>query len=383
MLLLTNAFSGEATTLADMLAKVKGDQDVTWDTRPLSRDWIGDITNAEGKMERLRLEKGRITKGEISLLRTYPNGGFMQSDAPVYVTFIPADDKIRSCKTVAELKEILGPGQPSFDGWGGPDGIHSSHSWVCFSPAGKDRLTYISVFADTLFHEEQQAKGVTQVNKLRIRRGELRPADPSNPKELDIYLSGAGLFAKEEAEKARERQRYPQPLRELILAKDHPEDSDLKHLSAAIQAIRNDPDPKLFAQLVQEMHEGTLKIRGLLNNILLNEYNLLRLKPWGYKQEAIAVGACIDSLPLAKDSARDDLIETLLRVCGGGKIEIESINGGRSIEVRLTKDEDIMIIENASHPLSLGEAQQELRRRYKQSRAEQQDAALKAAKPRE
>ena len=148
---------------------------------------------------------------------------------------------------------------------------------------------------------------------------------------------------------------YPQPLRDLIIADEHPDDSDLKHLSEAIQAIRETPDPKLLSQLVQEIHEGTLRIRSLLNHVLLNENNLLNLKPWGEKQEAIAVGACIESL---------------LRVCGGGEIEIESKNGGRRIEVTATKNGYTLTLGGASHPLSFADAQKELRRRYEKSKAE-------------
>jgi hypothetical protein len=233
----------------------------------------------------------------------------------------------------------------------------------------------------TSFNEEQRAKGITEVNELIIRRGELRPANPDNLKEREIYVSGADRFTAAEAEKARQRRRYPEPLRAIILADEHPDDPDLKHLSVAIQAIRNNPDPKLFSQIVQEMHEGTLKIRSLLHHILLNEHDLLDLKAWGVREEAIAVGACIDSLPLAKDSARDDLVETLLRVCGGGKIEIEGANGGSRIEVVPTKSGYQMTFGGAANPLPLAQAQTELRRVYAKSRAEPDDADQPATAP--
>jgi len=340
-ILLQTAAAEETTTLVKMLAMVKKDADANVAMRPLFRDWIGDIKDGVG------------------------------SDAPVYIKSVPINKRLRSCSTVAELQELLGTGQPSFSGWSDSKGMHSSHSWVCFSPSGDDRLTYINVFVHTSFNEKQRAKGITKVNELIIQRGELLPANPDNLKERGIYLSGADKFAADEADKARQRQRYPQPLRSLILIDEHPDDPDLKHMSVAIQAIRKAPDPKLFAQLVQEMHEGTLKIRSLLNHILLNEHDLLELKKWGAREKAIAVGACIDSLPLAKDSAQDDLIETILRVCGGGKIEIEGANGGRSIEVIPTKSGYQMTFGGASDPLPLAQAQTELRRLYTNSEAEQ------------
>jgi hypothetical protein len=209
--------------------------------------------------------------------------------------------------------------------------------------------------------------------------GEAFDADRSKERELERYVSE--MLGVQKREEAAAIASYPQPLRDLIIADEHPDDSDLKHLTGAIQAIRESPEPKLFAQLVQEMHEGTLRIRSLLNHILLNEHNLLDLKPWGAKQEAIAVEACIDSLPLAQDSARDDLIETLLHVCGGGKIEIESKNGGRRIEVMPTEAGYRMILGGASDPLPLAEGQNKLRRLYTKSRAEQGAAEQPATPP--
>jgi hypothetical protein len=194
-------------------------------------------------------------------------------------------------------------------------------------------------------------------------------AERAKERELERYI--VAMFALEKKEEKDAIQRYPQPLRDLIIADEHPDDPDLKHLSAAVQAVRNAPDPKLFAQLVEELHEGTLKIHSLLNHILLNENDILDLKAWGAKEEAIALSACIDSLPLAKDSAKDDLVETLLRVCGGGKIEIEGANGGRSIEIVPTKSGYQMTLGGASNPLSIELAQRELRLLYKKSRAQQ------------
>jgi len=190
-------------------------------------------------------------------------------------------------------------------------------------------------------------------------------ADRLDERKLDRYV--ADMLATEKSEKVEELQRHPKPLRDLIKVAEMPDDSELKHLSAAIQAIRKNPDPRLFKQLVQEMDEGTLKIRSLLNDILLNEQDLLELKPWEAKQEAIAIGSCIDALPLAKNGAGDALVETLLCVYGGGKIEIADQNGGSSIEVAVTKNGHSLTHGNASHPLSLEDAQKELRRLYKKS----------------
>jgi hypothetical protein len=191
--------------------------------------------------------------------------------------------------------------------------------------------------------------------------------DRAKEKELDQYITKMQADRKKAEEEA--ILRYPQPLRDLIIANEHPDDSDLKHLSAAVQKIRAAPDPLLFSQLIQEMHEGTLRMRQLLKHILLNEQSLLGIKPWGNQEKLIAVEACINSLPLAKEDARHDLIEIILHVCGGGKIEVEGENGGTSIEVAITKNGYTLKQGESTHPLTLKDAQIELHRLYKASLA--------------
>ena len=161
---------------------------------------------------------------------------------------------------------------------------------------------------------------------------------------------------------------HPQPLRDLIRVDRHPNDSNLNHLSTAIQAIRDNPDPKLFKQLVMKLDDGSLKLHSLLTLIVLNEYDLLTLKPWGEKEEAIAIGACIDALPLTKGYSRKDLIVILLRAFGGGEIKFEGSNGGSRVAVTIKKNGYEVAYGRASSPLSLEDAQQELRRLYRKSK---------------
>lgn len=169
-------------------------------------------------------------------------------------------------------------------------------------------------------------------------------------------------------EKEMEIQSYPEPLRTLIRADNHPNDSDLKHLSLAVQQIRDQPNPILFNQLIKEIHEGTLKMQSLLENILINEHKCLTLKPWGDKEESIAINACIDALPLAKKGSQDELITLLLRSFGGGHIEYQGENGGRSIRVTFTPNGRTESYDGASNPLSITDAQKELRRLYSQKK---------------
>ena len=114
-------------------------------------------------------------------------------------------------------------------------------------------------------------------------------------------------------------------------------------------------------------------MRSLLTFIILNEHDLLELKPWGEKEEAIAIGACIDALPLAKGLSRSSLIEILLRVFGGGEIEVEGDNGGSRIAVTVLENGYQTTYDGSSSPLSLKDAQQELRRLYKKSKEKKGD----------
>ncbi|MEM8671339.1 MAG: hypothetical protein AAGG48_27715 [Planctomycetota bacterium] len=210
-------------------------------------------------------------------------------------------------------------------------------------------------------------------DRLAENQGGVMESDFDRTKERELERYVAQTLINEQTEREDLIESYPQPLRDLIRADEHPHDSDLKHLSVAVQAFRDQPDPRLFRQLVEEMDEGTLRIRTLLRLILLNGHDALKLKPWEVKQKTIAVGSCVDALPDAKN-ATDDLIEILLQACGGGKIEFEGQDGGLSIEVTLNKNGFRVTRDTASDPLSLKEAQQELRRLYAESKLGQKGA---------
>jgi len=362
----------QTTTLEAMLEMVKADAKASMEIRELERDWIGELTNEEGEVQHLRLEKGMIREGEITLLRIMPNRVFVGSDAPVRIASAPSIEQLKACDTVAKLKELLGRGMPGFDGWGGPEGMHSSHSWVCFSPLPNQRLAYLKVFAHTSFNEEQRKLGITQVNEIKVISGVLRPENPGDPNEMATYLTGEALFQKEEAEKFKELERFPQPLRDLLTVDEHPMDPDLKHLSAAVQKIRDHPDPKLMAQLVGHMHEDAVRFQMLLGYILFNEHGILKLKPWEGKKEEIAVKACIDSLPQADEDSVEELIAILLQVSGGGTIQVSHHDDSRRIEVTLRKDGGVTKrYGGASDPIPLQDVQVELLRLYRQSREKQ------------
>lgn len=109
-------------------------------------------------------------------------------------------------------------------------------------------------------------------------------------------------------------------------------------------------------------------MQSLLEHILINDHNILTLKPWGEKEESIAINACIDALPLVKKEAENYLVELLLLSFGGGHIEFQGKNGGSSIKVTISSNGSTTTFDSASNPLSIMEAQQELRRLYSEKK---------------
>lgn len=225
-----------------------------------------------------------------------------------------------------------------------------------------------SVRAYVSLTKERRSKDAVQISGIEIHRGELRLAESDSGEEKRLYLSGADVSAAKEKDKDIARQRFPQPLRDLLKVRQRRDDSNVNHLSGAIQEIRDAPDPKLFQQLVQEMHEGTQEVRSLLEAILLNELGILKLKPWDKSKKGIAVSACIEALPLSKEPTQ--LVEILLRVYGGGRIEIKGEHGGTSVEVVRIANGHSVTLGNAERPLAMEEVQKELRRRFAISNGE-------------
>ena len=223
------------------------------------------------------------------------------------------------------------------------------------------------------FTRLQMQKTLEEIKRIDVRLkdnqdlAEIRDTAQEKVKELELHA--ANMLATEKKDDEDELQSYPQPLRDLIKADRHPDDSDLSHLSAAVQVIRQDPDPELFKQLILELDDGTLRMRSLLTQTLLNDHDLLDLKPWGAPERAVAINSCIESLPLArKKGTESDLVQILLRVFGGGKISIEGRNGPTSIEVLVSKHGYSVRSGGASIALSMEEAQKELRRLYANSK---------------
>ena len=332
----------ETTNIAKLLEHRAKNPKGSVERLPLQPEWVGDITVADGTIKKLRLEFGGISKGEIVLYRIW-NDRFAVVDAPRYIKKLPHPEDLAGIKSEAELESHFGPSKAFTTGWGDQDRMHWTVDWIYFARESEKQLRYMRVFGSV-----SRASGATRVDvdRLRVSHGLLRQADPDSLVELREYPTAEALFLADEARKLKVRNAFPLPLRKLLEADDHPDDSDLVHYSNHLNAIRQNPDPKLFEQLISEMHERTLSMEGHLERILCglwppampDQPGLVRLDPWQREQRTIAIKACIAAIPMAKDNRSvAKLAEILLRMDGGGTITVSNRDGtgGERIEVRM------------------------------------------------
>ena len=307
---------------------------------PLEPEWIGDIESSDGTTTKLRLEQGRAFNGRVVLYRIW-NNRFAGSDAPEYREKLPEPKELENIKSVAELENFFGPSKAFTTGWGHQERMHWTVGWTYFTKVSDKQLRYMSVFGSV-----SRAKGAERVDvdRLKVSHGLLRQADPNSDVQLKEYPTGEALFVAEQMRKQEQRKKYPLPLRKLLEVDDHPDDSDLVHYRNHLNAIRKNPDPRLFQQLISELDEGTLKMQSHLERILCGMFpgmpdqpGLPRLAPWQPDKRVIAVKACIDAIPEAKSNrSAETLAVLLLRMNGGGTITVSSWDGsgGTRIEVR-------------------------------------------------
>jgi len=139
----------QETTLQDLINQAAGEvinPKPIKGFRRLKSDWVGDITDKNGKVTKLRLEYGILLNGKPCLARMF-NNRFIQSDAPTYIEKLPKGEDLESLKTVKELEEHFGKSQGFTSGWGGNDRMHWTVAWTFVTPSEENRLRYLSVFA--------------------------------------------------------------------------------------------------------------------------------------------------------------------------------------------------------------------------------------------
>ena len=323
----------------------------------LESEWVGDVTSKDGQVTKLRLEYGVIRSGKVQLARMF-NGRYVGSDGPFYIESLPKGKDLESFKTAKELEAHFGESQGFSSGWGSGERVHWTMGWTYVSPVPQqaNRLRYLTIFANVSQAGGPKSGEPVEIDKISYSEGILRPANPESKAEKIEFPSGEAIFAAEEKRKKGERQKYPMPLRMLIEADEHPDDSDLVHYRKHLNSIRENPDPELFRQLLSVIDEGTLARRGNLEAILVDSWH--DLDPWKPEKRKRAIKACIDGIPLVKESARSGLMVILLKSNGGGVIEI----GKTRIEVTVNDGGESQRHGGIPGAVSLQETQRQLRK---------------------
>lgn len=297
----------------------------------LERDWIGDICDSQKNITRLRLEHGWVSDGDVQLLQM--RGRYRaSSEMPIYHAQLPQPESLKDIKALVQLVAILGKSKAFTTVWGDDEREHWTVGWTYFTQESVSRLRYLSVFARVSSPTTRVENDATVVDSLSFYHGVLRPANPDSTQEKELYPPGEALFLAEEAEKKKNRQAYPLPLRELLEVADR-EGSHLGHYEKHINSIRRNPDPKLFQQLISTPKFGSRNLIGHFEWIMIDS-ELPGIEPWKPRQRAIAVNVSIDSLSIAKDHGTiTEVVIVLLQIKGPSAIVIHDGERGRRIQV--------------------------------------------------
>jgi hypothetical protein len=261
---------------------------------------------------------------------------------------LPSVDDLAKVARLGDLFGLCGPQHGGTDGWGDLSGtIYWTEEWTSISPVGDDRLRYLNVLAHVSGPVTKGGKlprldrTNAAVDILVVREGVFRCADPNSAEERKRFLTAEEIFACNQAERDRERAKYPKPLRGLIEASEKPDDWEMAAYIDTINHIRTNPDPLLFQQLVSWMNEKEVEMSGHLEDILFFDDPPPELQPWKKGPRQAALRALIEAISAARNP--DCLEEALLAVLmadGGGKLKFQVPGTDVTIDLAAKKRSD-------------------------------------------
>jgi len=242
-------------------------------------------------------------------------------ETPAFMRNLPNVESVAKATNLAMLTNLFGPPHGPSCAWGFGDTMHSTAGWTCFTLEATNRLRFLGVSA-SLSSTRHATTG--QVDRLHVTEGYFRPANPKSRDEVAKYKTGEDDFAEDERKKAEARAKFPQALRSFVEARETPDDPDLKAYKRALISVRAKPDPALFRQLVEAMHEDTVTFKGYLEDILFDHW--LKVAPWESEQNKVAIRALADAIPHAASKyALQDALIVFLRTQGGGEFTTAGI----------------------------------------------------------
>ena len=197
-------------------------------------------------------------------------------------------------------------------------------------------MRYLSILAHVSSSGREKP---ADIDILKVTEGFFQPANPNSDVERKEFKTGEELQAEYQARRAKARAKYPLPLRSLVEAKERPDDSDLLAYKRALNEVRRNPEPELFWQFAEWIHEGTREIEGMLEHILFDDF--LQLEKWDESPRKIALRALADALPRAKTNLDlDQLVALLLQARGGGQLKMAVAGTAGVLDVEAQRSPD-------------------------------------------
>lgn len=317
---------------------------------PLQPQWIGKVTKTvlldpdktqdEEKPDAMRLNAlWRDSDGRVVIARAGKNG-HTGSDAAIYQKELPTLAELKKATKLSELRRWFGPQHGWTDGWGDGEIGHWSEGWTYFTTTHDGRLRWLNVFA--LVVGSRDAKDdAGEIETLTIGEGFFHPADPTSETEKRDYPSAEALEAAEEAARESERAKIPEPLRSLVAAREKPGDSDMLAYTQAINAIRRDPRPELFAQMAERIDDGTCEMQGMVEAILCDHSVPRYGSPWDLKKKQTALRHAATAIyQVTTPSGLETWTELLLQALGGGHLQPKAPDGELWIDVEVKMEGD-------------------------------------------
>jgi len=346
----THVRSADIAPPLDILETIRTGKPVYAKPHPVSPEWVGTVKTVAARDPRNVFTKEapnhlRVThawtdrNNHLAIGRVSPEGGYVGSDVAVYYASLPTSQEVVNARNLATLHQWFGPPPPGafIDGVINGNQGNWAENWICFTATKDGRLRWLAVFAMVSGPMGPGKEAVVGVDEIKVSEGILRVADPTSVEEKKQFKTADMLFAEREDERAKERDKLPEPLRSLVAANQKRGDSDLAAFKEALNEIRRHPDPRLFDQLAERMDERTTVMRGYMADILTSEASFLKINAWEPAQQTQALRYAVAALPRVKNSlTQQDLAILILASLGGGRIQIA--NPLIDVEVRVTSD---------------------------------------------
>jgi hypothetical protein len=321
------------------------------------------------------------TRLAIARMRSVPDAILTSvgRDAPSFARNLPPSETLATATNLGGFLRLLGdPDGGSSGGWGGFGTVHWTQEWTRVAQSSTNQLRYVNVVAHLsapavpASSGAQAARTNAVVDILVVREGLLRPADAKSVAELKKFPTADDIFNRAQAERATEREKYPQPLRALIEAKEKPDDPDAEAFVEAINRLRDAPDPKLIRQIVAAMNEDEVEFGSYLADLFGNDSDLEDVVEWKLQERQTAVRAVVEALP--EVGTADALRETLFVVLvaqGGGRLKFTGPGTKAVVDLAVAKEGAGFVKTDASDGITdanaaqlAGQAQTELKQKF-------------------